>query len=391
MKGNKIFKYLIIFVILILIILLIVLLSIRRKSSEENNFEEESFKEEEMAELEIDENIDEINQLNTFCMAEKIITEHLNPGNIFYASKIYFQETDIVVSYRLYVFGEIFDPVNKTDQNAFYAIDFDTTAGTYKITQQKTDIEQTEFEQIATTGDQRYVINENLTGEYLQEDITDNEKVKRYFEYYKMLILTNSEKAFSLLDEEYKTLRFVNYDNFNKYIQDNLTKLENMQFSKFEINYFDEYDQYVVYTSDEEYYIFSINDIMDFSVVLDQYIVDIPQFVSKYEASDVRVKVGLNINKFIMGINDKNYNYVFTLLADSFKNTNNLTTVADLENYLRNNFYDQNEVEFLVFSEQGSYYVYTLNLKDKNGTETKDLKIVMQLEEGTDFKMSFSF
>ena len=58
---------------------------------------------------------------------------------------------------------------------------------------------------------------------------------------------------------------------------------------------------------------------------------------------------------------------------------------------MRNNFYDQNEVEFLVFSEQGSYYVYTLNLKDKNGTETKDLKIVMQLEEGTDFKMSFSF
>ena len=391
MKLNKIIKYLIILVIVILIIIVFVLFSMKKNSTENSTNKEEEFKESEIPLLEVDEDIEEIKQLNTFCMSEKVIGEHLESGNIFYANKIYFQETNAGEAYKLYVYGEIFNLNNKTYQNTFYAIDFDTVAGTYKISQQKNDIDLTEFEQIATTGEQKYIINEQLTGEFFQEDIADNETVTRYFNYYKMLLLTNPEKAYSLIDEKYKTLRFENYDNFNQYIQNNLTEFETMELSKFQINYIDGITQYVAYSNIEDYYIFTINDIMNFTLVLDQYIVDIPQFVAKYEASDARVKVGLNINKFIMGINDKNYNYVSTLLADSFKSNNNLTTVSAVENYLKSNFYDQNEIQFSIFTEQGSYYVYDVTIKDKNGTDTKDMKIVMQLEEGTGFKMSFSF
>ena len=391
MKINKILKYLIILVVLILIIIVFVLFSVKKNSTGNSTNEDEEYKESDIPLLEIDEDIEEIKQLNTFCMAEKIIDSHLENGNIFYANKIYFQETNAGEAYRLYIYGEVFSINNKTDQNYFYAIDFDSVQGTYKISQQKADIDLTEFEQIATTGEQKYIINEQLIGEFLQEDIADNETVTRYFNYYKMLLLTNPEKAYSLIDEKYKSLRFENYDNFSQYIQTNLTEFETMELSKFQINYIDGITQYVAYSNKEDYYIFTINDIMNFTLVLDQYIVDIPQFVSKYNASDARVKVGLNINKFIMGINDKNYYYVSTLLADSFKNTNNLTTVTDIENYLKNNFYDQNEIQFSIFTEQGSYYVYDVTIKDKNGSETKDMKIVMQLEEGTGFKMSFSF
>lgn len=390
MKKNSILKYLIIFAIIILAVLLVIIFKLNKRVTEDDNTTAD-INEEDLAELEIDEDIDEINQLNTFCMAEKIINEKLNSGNIFYANKIYFQETDIVVSYRLYIFGEIFDNVNKRSQNVFYAIDFDAENGTYKVSQYKQDIDLTEFEQIATTGAQKYVTDDNITGEFFQDDISDSDAVRRYFEYYKMLILTNPEKAYSLIDDKYKTLKFGNYDNFNTYVINNISKFENMEFSKFQINYYDNYKQYIAYSSDGDYYIFNIKDIMDFSLVLDQYIVDIPQFVTKYENADTRVKVGLNINKFIMGINDKNYYYIYTLLADSFKETNNLTDVSQVEQYLKNNFYDQNEIDFSVFNEQGSYCIYTANLKDKNSTETKEIKIVMQLGEGTDFKISFSF
>ena len=147
MKNNNILKYSIILVIIVFLIILFILLRLNKDTTETGNHinEEEPYKEEEMGELEIDESIDEVNELNSFCMAEEVINQHLNSGNKFYASKIYFQETDVVVSYRLYVFGEIFDTVNKTSQNAFYAIDFDTTTGTYKYSQQKLDIDQTEF------------------------------------------------------------------------------------------------------------------------------------------------------------------------------------------------------------------------------------------------------
>ena len=208
-----------------------------------------------------------------------------------------------------------------------------------------------------------------------------------------MLILTNPEKAYSLIDEKYKNLRFENnYENFNNYIQQNLAEFENMEFSKFTVNYFNSNKQYVAYSNYEDYYIFTVNNnIMDFTVLLDEYIVDLPQFVTKYEESDSRVKTGLNISKFINGLNDKNYYYVSTLIADSFKTANNLTNITDLENYLKTNFYDQNEVEYSIFTEQGSYCIYDVTLKNKNGTETKSMKFVMELGDGTDFKMSFSF
>ena len=194
------------------------------------------------------------------------------------------------------------------------------------------DIDQTEFEQIATAGEQRYVTTEEITGEFFQDDIADNETVKRYFEYYKMLILTNPEKAYSLIDEKYKELRFENnYDNFSNYIQQNISEFESMEFSKFTVNYLNSSKQYVAYSNYEDYYIFTVNDsIMNFTVLLDEYIVDLPQFVTKYEESDSRVKTGLNISKFINGLNDKNYYYVSTLIADSFKTANNLTNITDL-------------------------------------------------------------
>ena len=389
MKKNNIIKYLIVAIIIILVFLIILLVKLNNKKTEDLKGEEIS--EDELPELEIDESIDEIDQFNTFFMTEKIINESLGDENIFYANKIYFQETSVVTSYRLYVFGEIFDEKNKKSQNIFYAIDFDTENSKYKISQMKKDMESNEFEQIVKAGAQKYLISDNITGEFLQEDITENNIVKRYFEYYKMLILINPEKAYSLIDNEYKELRFENYDNFYKYINNNISKFTNMEFSKFQINYYDNYTQYVSVSNDGEYYIFNMNKIMDFSVLLDQYIVDIPQFTSKYEKSDVRIKVGLNINKFIYGINNKNYNYISTLLADSFKNANGLTNLTELEKYLKNNFFEQNNIEFLTFSEQGSYYIYEAVIKDKNSDEQKNIKIVMQLTEGTKFKMSFSF
>lgn len=389
MKKNKIVKYLVLTIIIILIILILILIKLNKEKTE--NLMGEDISEEELAELEINDEIEEVEQINTFYMADTIINENIQSGNIFYSNKIYFQETSIVTTYRLYIFGENFDKINRTTQNIFYAIDFDTEKGTYKISQIKQGISLSEFEEIANEGKQKYLINENLVGEFFQEDITDNNVVRRYFEYYKMLILANPEKAYLLINDEYKKIRFENYENFYKYINDNIDNFMNMEFNKFQINYYDEFTQYVSVSNSGEYYIFNVNKIMEFSVLLDQYIVDIPQFTEKYNKSDIRIKIALNINKFIFGINNKNYNYVNNLLADSFKNLKGITNVTELEKYLKNNFYEENDIEFLTFNEQGSYYVYTANLKDKNSDEEKNIKIVMQLNEGTKFKMSFSF
>ena len=44
---------------------------------------------------------------------EKIVNSNIDSNTTFFATEIYFQEIDVVLAYRLYVFGEIFDIGNQ--------------------------------------------------------------------------------------------------------------------------------------------------------------------------------------------------------------------------------------------------------------------------------------
>ena len=237
MNNKNIFKYLIIIAIVVLVIVATVLIILNTKVKNPNI--QEDVGEEDLPELEIDESIEKIDQINTFSMVEKIVNSNIDSNTTFFATEIYFQEIDVVLAYRLYVFGEIFDIGNQSYQNVFFAIDFDEESSNYKITQKKLDIEQSEYEQIAKSGAQKYLITDN-------------------------------------------------YNNFYTYINNKIAQIKAMELSKLQVNYFDDEKQYVAYSNYSDYYIFQVKDVMDFSVLLDQYLVDIPQFVTKYEASDIR-------------------------------------------------------------------------------------------------------
>ena len=114
----------------------------------------------------------------------------------------------------------------------------------------------------------------------------------------------------------------------------------------------------------------------------------IPQFIEKYNNSDIQKKVALNIDKFIKGINDKNYNYSYSVLADSFKK-NKYPTIISFESDMKNQIIDNCSVEYSVFSQQGSNYSYRITLK--SGEESKSMNVIMKLGDGTNFEMSFSF
>ena len=97
----------------------------------------------------------------------------------------------------------------------------------------------------------------------------------------------------------------------------------------------------------------------------------------------------LNINKFRQAINDKNYKYAYSILADSFK-ANNFVTQDTFENYVKSNFFENNEFEYVEFgNEANTYYTYKVNIKDKSGNNITKTFIVL-LEDGTNFKLSFN-
>ena len=202
-------------------------------------------------------------------------------------------------------------------------------------------------------------------------------------------IKNNVENSYYLLDKEYREKRFLDINEYKEYINTNKEKLFNMTITQFIKDEQDEYTEYICMDNSNNYLIFRVTDGINYTLLLDEYTVDINNAVEKYNKSDIQNKVALNINKFITAINDKNYNYSYSILADSFKQ-NKYPNINEFRKYIQNNFYEENTVTYNEFTQQGSNYVYKITLKDKNSGSFKDVTIVMKLKEDTKFEMSFS-
>ena len=130
---------------------------------------------------------------------------------------------------------------------------------------------------------------------------------------------------------------------------------------------------------------------MKYNIILDTYTIDLPEFIEKYNKGNDQVKVGMNIEKINNALNDQDYNYIYEKLDDSFKN-NNFNTYQKFVEYAKSNFFKANEIEYEQFSKEGNTFIYELKLKsseDENAS-TKNMTIIMQLLEDTNFVMSFN-
>lgn len=219
----------------------------------------------------------------------------------------------------------------------------------------------------------------------------DKYVINQYFSEYQTKLLNNSNSAYELLDQEYRENKYENPQEFNQYVEENYEALQNTYLTKYQINQFDEYKEYVCLDANNNYYIFIEKSMSDYSVILDTYTVDLKDFTDKYNPADISTKVGMNVEKVVEAINDKDYRYVYNKLDETFRN-NNFGSLDNFTTYMNENFYENNEMEYLEFSEEGDTYIYSARVKNtqEENSEGKEITIIMRLLEGTDFVMSFS-
>lgn len=221
-------------------------------------------------------------------------------------------------------------------------------------------------------------------------NVNDAELATYYMNDYKEKILLNEKYAYDILDETYKEKRFQTFENFKKYVSDNKSKIEDIKIEKYKVNNYDDYIEYVCIDNYGNYYIFKETAIMDYTLILDTYTIDIPEVTEKYKKSSAKEKVAMNINKIFSAINQKDYTYVYGKLDETFKQ-NNYKTEQELENYLKSNLYDQNKISFEAYEQRDDIHIFVVKVSNyDNESETKNIKIIMQLQEGTDYVMSFS-
>ena len=147
-------------------------------------------------------------------------------------------------------------------------------------------------------------------------------------------------------------------------------------------------------------YIFNVEKPMDFSLQLDIYTIESDEYKEQYESGNEEIKVQMNVNKFILMINNQDYETAYNLLDENFKN-NYFKTLDDFVLYVRNKAYKYNDFEIKSFNANGNVYMCGANLWDLTGGSYVDATkgtsggyvyewtFFVQLGEDKNFTISF--
>lgn len=292
------------------------------------------------------------------------------------------------------VYGFTYNQKNENKGDMYFILNIDNSNLTYSIepifnVNNINDIE---------LNTEELTIEKNRYNTYVKKEYTEEDICEQYMTMYKALMLSNTNEAYKYLDNEYRNLKYGSLQEYKDFIISNNDDINDFEMKAYSING----NRYVCKDGKDNFYIFNVNKVLDYTVVLDTYTVDLPEFTEKYNKVSAQEKVALNINKVITALNDKDYKYIYNKLADSFKD-NYFNNEDELKEYLSNKLYDNNEINFGKFSDEGNgIYTYEIELSEiSNENEAAQegkgdnfarikMNVVMQLKEGTDFVMSFS-
>ena len=121
------------------------------------------------------------------------------------------------------------------------------------------------------SGDYSFIYKKYGVNEYSPVDISDEQLANMYLNNFKNFLISDIDYAYGLIDEEYRNIKFGSIDGFKDYVSNiNYTNLSVKEYSISNVKNFIE-----VHTMDDRVFIFRINSVLDYSVYLDNYTVDI--------------------------------------------------------------------------------------------------------------------
>lgn len=107
--------------------------------------------------------------------------------------------------------------------------------------------------------------------EYVSVNISDKDMADIYFNDYISTVYTDIEKSYMLLNEEYRNKKFNNLEEYKNFIN-------NLSVGKIEKYYTQGKNNskiYAIYDSNNNFYAFETKGVMQYSVYLDDYTIDI--------------------------------------------------------------------------------------------------------------------
>lgn len=331
----------------------------------------------------LDENYVKNNKININNVKDYI--ENFNSNEMFIATKMYEQRKENINTYIV----EGLKDDSEYNTNLYYIVEFDINKSTYNITP-LFDNNYKNLDDI-NVETEAYTIKENENNVFKYYRISNEAVAEKYLNYYTKLARQNPEKAFSLIDENYRKERFKDFETYKNYSNRMSNKYDNLNIVGDSYEVLSDSTKYILKDSENEVYTIVAKEIMNFSIQLDDYTIETDEFKKLYLSATNEAKAVTNAEKFMKMVNAKDYETAYQLLDDTYR-ANVFPTFDLYEKSLEASFFDNNYYSITDISEQGSYYIATLDLKDRisSAANTKQIKIIIGLQDGTNFKMSFA-
>ena len=290
---------------------------------------------------------------------------------------------------------------NGNIQNVFILVKKDDQNSTFSITP----ISEDEYNTTITTGIendiQTFSITENGYNKIEVKTATDYEMCLKHMQDYKNAVNNNIQEAYDRLDDEYKKQRFGTIEKFKQYRENKQEIYGKENFTQYMVNDKGTYKQYVCKDMYGNLYVFEETVPMEYALKLDTYTILTDEFKKEYDTEDSQKKVQMNLNRFILMINNQDYEAAYSVLDSDFKN-NYFKNIEDFEKYIKTYAYRYNNMKIDSFDIKGNVYSCSVSLGDSsNGVYVDEEKgtggsgyvynwdFYMQLGENYDFTISF--
>lgn len=287
---------------------------------------------------------------------------------------------------RYFIKGE-----TSADNEEYYIVlDVDFTNNTYRLQQITIDKYNEEINKEHTESNTKAIsIDKNSYNENKEVGIDETYSLlSGYVNQYKSYLDKNLEKAYELLDDEYREKKFQNsYEKFVKYINNIKQELSYKEMMSYTKNS----DGYEVEIGEEDSFIFKTNELGKYTILLDSYTIKTQDFIDKYNELSATNKVGTNIDKIFKMLNNNEYEQIYDCLSDAYK-ANNFETYTKFENYIKEKFFNYNYVGELKVQEEQQYYLANIIYSDGIGSaaEYRKVSIIMRLDNDAEFTIAFA-
>lgn len=344
-------------------------------------------------------NIKELSQDALYSIVDK---KYLNEYNISSKADLLkkysnFKEGEEIVVQKMYVYEletniKLFLVQAKLaleNETIQLIVKMDTTNNTFSIFPSEYVLEKGYSENSTHSDISNNTISKNEYNTYMFSYIGDEEVADEYFNNLKKEISINPSNIYDKLDEEYRKKRFSSKNEFVIYINDNINDFSKIQLQEYKFQQYGDYNEYICIDQFGNEYVFKEYAVNDYTIKLDRYTIKDEEYINTYEKYSEQEKIIVNIDQWIKMLNRRDYKTAYNMLDDTFKN-NNFGSEEKFEQYIMELYPLHYKASYNSISIEGKTYVADVKLNSLvTSSISKDIKIIMRLEEGTDYVMSF--